>query len=500
MKSLYKLELSKLLSKKLIFLWIVLIIFNLDTRLNGNLSSQQFIIEALSNHYYVIYFMIPMFLLMIISSLDDDYGYALIRSNTYWNYFKSKLCAYGIFSIIFVLSQSLIILIMSIGLRSDNSFKNIDSILYDVLYFYSHKFNSPSEIIFYLIIYMILGLLMTGLIISTINHYFSKRTSVKIIMFIYLLSAISIKITSLKSISFLFINIYIILHHGFIYGFGVIPNLIIESLFILILCKINKDYWNKEFRLETNSGISKYHGKLLFNKCNIIPILFVIVVMSLWKLVSSSDNQSMNDYLINVFFGTAIGDFNPFVMLEMLVFNLTPLYLLGVFIEKECKDRSLFLNIRLKTSLIWFKSIITVSVKFILLYIILNILIPIFLGTILGMNLEEGLYKLLFIIFIIKFLSTVFEFLILFLVYNFTNNTTISFFSLILFNLISGIEGQLVYYLPFGISSLCRYKFVLSEYGMNFGLQLKIVILELLILITIIFMYLKSRHRKFIIK
>ena len=83
MNSLYKLEMNKLLSNKLIFLWLVLIIFNLDTRINGNLSSQQFIVEALSNHYYTIYFMIPMFLLMIISGLDDDYQYALIRSKTF---------------------------------------------------------------------------------------------------------------------------------------------------------------------------------------------------------------------------------------------------------------------------------------------------------------------------------------------------------------------------------------------------------------------------------
>ena len=175
MNSLYKLEMNKLLSNKLIFLWLVLIIFNLDTRINGNLSSQQFIVEALSNHYYTIYFMIPMFLLMIISGLDDDYQYALIRSKTYWNYFKSKIYAYGIFSTLFVLSQCLIIAIMSIGLRNDDSFNNINSMMYDVLYFYSNKFNSPSEIILYMTIYMILGLFMTSLLICTISHYFSKK-------------------------------------------------------------------------------------------------------------------------------------------------------------------------------------------------------------------------------------------------------------------------------------------------------------------------------------
>ncbi|MGX4600028.1 hypothetical protein [Faecalimicrobium sp. JNUCC 81] len=514
MNSLYKLEINKLLSKKLIFLWLVLIIFNLDTRINCNLSSQQFILEALSNHYYTIYFMIPMFLLMIISGLDDDYKYALIRSKTYWNYFKSKIYAYGIFSILFVLSQVLIIAIMSIGLRNDNSFNNINSTLYSVLYFYSSKFANPSEIVLYMTIYMVLGFFMTSLLICTISRYFSKRTSIKIIIFVYLLSAISIKITSLKFISFLFINTYIIFHHSFIFGFGIILNLIIEILFILMLCKINKDYWNKGIALNincifdnnlikktsNNRGLYRYHSKSLFNKSNIMSIIFVLIIMSMWKLVSSEDNLSVNEYLINVFSGSFIGELNPLIILEMLVLNLTPIYLLSVFIERECNDRTLFLNIRLKSSLTWFKSIITVSLKFIFLYTILNILIPISIGILLGINFEDGFYNLLFTVFITKLLSIVFEFLILFLVYSFTNNITFSFFSLILFNLISVILSKLIYYIPFGISSLVRYQFILDEYGINYGLNLKDVILELLILITITIIYLNSKYKKLIIK
>ena len=503
MNSLYKLEMNKLLSKKLIFLWLVLIIFNLDTRINGNLSSQQFIVEALSNHYYTIYFMIPMFLLMIISGLDDDYQYALIRSKTSWNYFKSKIYAYGIFSTLFVLSQCLIIAIMSIGLRNDDSFNNINSMMYDVLYFYSNKFNSPSEIILYMTIYMILGIFMTSLLICTISHYFSKKTSIKIIIFVYLLSALSIKITVPKFISFLFINTYIIFHHSFIFGIGITPNLIIEILFILLICKINKDYWNKDISIKKtlkNRGIYRYHSKSLFSKSNIMAMTFVLIIMSMWKLTPLDNDLSVNNYLINIFSGSFFGEFNPFTLLEMLVLNLTPIYLLGIFIERECNDRTVFLNIRLGSTLPWFKSIITVSLKFILLYTVLNVLIPIFIGILLGTNFEPGIYNLIFTIFITKLLSVVFEFFILFLVYTFTKNITVSFFILILFNLVSMILSKFIYYIPFGISSLLRYKFVLNEYGMNYGLNFKFVILELLILITIMLIYLNSKHKKLIIK
>ena len=84
----------------------------------------------------------------------------------------------------------------------------------------------------------------------------------------------------------------------------------------------------------------------------------------------------------------------------------------------------------------------------------LNVLIPIFIGILLGINFEPGIYNLIFTIFITKLLSIVFEFFILFLVYTFTKNITVSFFSLILFNLVSMILSKFIYYIPFGISEL----------------------------------------------
>ncbi|RDY23326.1 hypothetical protein CHF27_008750 [Romboutsia maritimum] len=514
MNSLYKLEMNKLLSKKLIFLWLVLIICNLDARINGTLSSQQFIVDALSNYFYIINFMIPMFLLMFISSLDDDNEYILIRSKNYWNYFKSKIYAYGTFSIVFVLSQALIIAIMSIGLQSNNSFEGINPTVYKILDFFSNKFSTPSNLILYITSYMILGFFMISLVICTINNFFSKKTAIKIIIFIYLLSFSSIKILSLKFISFLIINTYIIFYHGFIFGFEIKINLVIEILFILIFCKINKDYWNKDISLNINnitisniikntsksSGVYRYHNKSLFSKYNILSIVFVLLIMSMWKLVSSNDNLSINKYLLNVFSGSSIGEFNPLIILEMLVFNLTPIYLLSVFIEQECNDRTIFLNIRLKTSLAWFKSIIKVSFKYILIYTVLSILIPICISILLGLSPETDLYRLIFTIFSIKLLNIIFEFLILFLIYSFTNNITMSFFSLIIFNLISIIPFEFIYYIPFGISSLCRYQFILNNYGINYGLNLKNVLLELSILIAIILIYLNSRHKKLIVK
>ena len=106
MKTLIKLDLNKLISNKLLFLLFGLTIFSMDERITQTLSSQQFILYIFTEHYYLTYLMMPIFMLSIYSSLDDDMEYILIRSTSYWNYFKGKLAVYGIFSFMFVIAQS----------------------------------------------------------------------------------------------------------------------------------------------------------------------------------------------------------------------------------------------------------------------------------------------------------------------------------------------------------------------------------------------------------
>ena len=512
MKYLYKFKMTKILSKKLLFVWFVLIIFNLDNRINGSLTPLQFIVESLSNQHYIIYFMIPMFLLITIYDLGEENEYELIRSKTYWNYFKSKIFISCIYSIVFVFSQCLIIICMSIGLKGNGYYTNLSQ--YEVLQFYDSKFSNLIIPIVYIVSYMTLGFIMMSLFIYTINHFFKKNTVVKILIVTCLMSFISINIDSLPLVSLLFINTYIILHHGIIFGFGIYINLIIELLFILLLCIVNKKYWNVSpdlsfEKLSINRykeifyrkyDINKYFAKKLFSKYNMLSIIFVSIIMCMWKFISSNESISLNQYIINVFSGTLIGEKNPIVILEMLVLNLTPIYLLSVFIEEESNFRTSYVNIRLKTSSRWFNSIISVAFSFLFIYTIINILVPILLGSILNLSYDTSMYQLL-LIFVIKLMHLIFEFLVLFSIYSISKNITVSFFSIIILNLITmfKFKFKFIYYIPFGISSLHRYSFILNQYGINDGLRFNHVIIELLALNIIVFIYLKRTHKKLIV-
>ena len=70
MKTLIKLDLNKLISNKLLFLLFGLTIFSMDERITQTLSSQQFILYIFTEHYYLTYLMMPIFMLSIYSSLD----------------------------------------------------------------------------------------------------------------------------------------------------------------------------------------------------------------------------------------------------------------------------------------------------------------------------------------------------------------------------------------------------------------------------------------------
>ena len=83
MKTLIKLDLNKLISNKLLFLLFGLTIFSMDERITQTLSSQQFILYIFTEHYYLTYLMMPIFMLSIYSSLGDDMEYILIRSTLY---------------------------------------------------------------------------------------------------------------------------------------------------------------------------------------------------------------------------------------------------------------------------------------------------------------------------------------------------------------------------------------------------------------------------------
>ena len=497
MKTLIKLDLNKLISNKLLFLLFGLTIFSMDERITQTLSSQQFILYIFTEHYYLTYLMMPIFMLSIYSSLDDDMEYILIRSTSYWNYFKGKLAVYGIFSFMFVIAQFVVAFIMSIGLRSDNNFNVPNNPSYELFGYYSQHFSSVTQAIFINCIYMIAGLFIVSIAFFTINNFFSKKVSTKIMIIVYILMIFGLKIDKVNNLPIVFIDNYIIFHRNFGYDLKLFINILTMTTVLIVVCILNKKYWNKKLKIKAimKNKIS-YYKRLLFSRYNIVMICSVLILMSFWGLLKGNSSfESMNDYLVNLFVGHPVNNIRIIEFLEMLVLNTTPIYIIAIFLEQESSERSLFINIRFGKGIKWMNSILKTSMLFVVSYVLLNIAIPIAIGIFNNIPITSQVIQLSTNIFIIKVLDLSLQVLVLILLYSLSKNMTLSFLSLLLLNSLCFLPFKWCLYLPFGISSLSRFKYI----G-DYGLTLIPVIIELSAFILLSFIYIeKFAYKKILI-
>ena len=497
MKTLIKLDLNKLISNKLLFLLFGLTIFSMDERITQTLSSQQFILYIFTEHYYLTYLMMPIFMLSIYSSLDDDMEYILIRSTSYWNYFKGKLAVYGIFSFMFVIAQFVVAFIMSIGLRSDNNFNVPNNPSYELFGYYSQHFSSVTQAIFINCIYMIAGLFIVSIAFFTINNFFSKKVSTKIMIIVYILMIFGLKIDKVNNLPIVFIDNYIIFHRNFGYDLKLFINILTMTTVLIVVCILNKKYWNKKLKIkDIRKNKISYYKRLLFSRYNIVMICSVLISMSFWGLLKGNSSfESMNDYLVNLFVGHPVNNIRIIEFLEMLVLNTTPIYIIAIFLEQESSERSLFINIRFGKGIKWMNSILKTSMLFVVSYVLLNIAIPIAIGIFNNIPITSQVIQLSTNIFIIKVLDLSLQVLVLILLYSLSKNMTLSFLSLLLLNSLCFLPFKWCLYLPFGISSLSRFKYI----G-DYGLTLIPVIIELSAFILLSFIYIeKFAYKKILI-
>lgn len=61
--------------------------FSISGRLNGGIAYERHILSAVSDHYYLTYFVLPIVLLSCFSFIDDDGEPIILRFQSYHSYF-----------------------------------------------------------------------------------------------------------------------------------------------------------------------------------------------------------------------------------------------------------------------------------------------------------------------------------------------------------------------------------------------------------------------------
>ncbi|WP_153016336.1 hypothetical protein [Clostridium tepidiprofundi] len=475
----------------------------------ANITYWEYIISAMTNHYYILYFMIIFYLFSVFKIIKDDNEIILIRRRKYIDYFIVQAISLLLISTIFVLIHFFIVAIMGYGLNMGNRFiKNINYYNYnEVIGIYSMYFKSPILAIITCAIYMILGLTFMSIVLMFLNNFLGKKLVVLCIVVMYILMLISLRTDVDKFLPLVFMNNYIILHHALA--------VLEKRFYIMIICEmflsgfillIIKKSWYKEFTLKKKlilmDGINNWYLKILFSRKNIF-IMIAFIIISAVNISLKNDVLTINDLIVLQFYGHGIGYFNLMDFISLVIYNGIPIYVLAYFLEKENNDRSTFVTIRLKNKKQWFKSVMQCGFLLIFIYVLVSICITVIIGTFLGMRfsgynyvkdlfLKNGLkitspFCLYLIILTSKSLELIFYFLVVFTSYIYTKGATTGFLLVQLGYVSYFLPQNIAKYIPIGIASLSR----MGEFVGNNGISYIFIMGILIMLNTMLYFYLK---------
>ena len=435
------------------------LLFALSSRYGNDLSFEQHIVSAVSDHYYLTYFLLPIVLLSGSSFLEDDSRQAILRFGSYYTYFWKKWLGTGLVAMVMAAIQTLVILISGIGLNIGNNWRlsqnSVNAELFGKL---QQWFPDPLVAFIIITIYQLLGIWFVFGLCIWIGHFAGRKWSVRILVTFYILSALWIKIPILQKIPVTGLNHLIILHHNFTSSCRfAVTGITAIALCVLMLLSLRFTWRLKILQCPKHrQGIAAYYHKALTTKHHVIILCAVVLGIVLYKGLGNAYLTTSEEWIYTLFCGHGTGYFQILPFLELLIVNTVPLYLLAVFVEHTISGQSMFISIRTKGRKEVLSGILTASAVFLIMYVILwmagGVLSCIFFGY--GFNMTTGI--MLLYAAGLKFLDILFQYFVMLGVYLLTKQITAGFLILVMGNMLMFIPVYWIKYLPFGLSSMTR--------------------------------------------
>ncbi len=440
----------------LVGLFVVCFIFGLSARVGVEQPFIQHCLAVISDHYYLLYFMLPVFLLLCFFVIEDDNEAVILRHKTYFRYFVCKWLSLVVISFIFMVVQLLAIVISGIGLPMDSGWLiasgGTTEELFTVL---SSIFASPALSFTAIAAYMFVGLCVTAMILMWIGHFLSKSWAIKIMISLYLLSAVSIKISFLWELPITVFNHIIILHHNLSSPHRLMITVVTSIVLVCVILWTVKKHWNRQLSFSKRQvrGITPYYCKELISRKNVTILGAIVVLMVAWKYLQSVGDISGEEWIVRLFSGHGTGSFHVLSFTEMLLLNGAPIYLLAAFIEKATTEHSAFITVRLKKRKNILVGILTSALLFVLVYGIFLAVLPIIGLSVMGLPIYTNTLTLLGLSVGMKLLDISVQALFIIGIYCLTGQITAGFIGFVAVNLLCIAP---IAYLPFGLSSLSR--------------------------------------------
>lgn len=455
---------------KLLALFLVCLVFGISGRVAAALTYEQHILSVLTDHYYLIYFMIPMYLLVCFSVIEDDTEIVVMRYRSYFRYFLSKWVSVAVLSVLFMGIQLLAILLSGIGLPLENNWILAGGATQtEMFWLLSGYFSSPISCFIITMLYMLLGLCVSGMFCMWIAHFLSRSLAPKVIMAFYIITAVSIKIPFLQELPITGFNHWIILHHNLTGGHRFLITAITTLGLVIFMLWTVKKYWHWQLTAYSKKikGLTQYYCREVMTKKNLLIVIIGTSIIAIWKYIQNPNTLVADEWIVQLFAGHGTGMFHILSFIEMLIINGLPIYLLAVFIERVTSSHSIFVTIRLKTRYELLKGIMKTSLIFIAFYGLLFTLILIIGIYVLNLQTTAQTIPLLLLCVGLKVLDIITQFLLMTALYCLTKQITIGFLALVGLNLLCILPGGMSAYLPLGLSSVARIYLPQTQNGIS---------------------------------
>lgn len=468
---------------KLIVLFAGCMLFSVSMRLNVGITYEQHILSAASDHYYLTYFVLPIVLLSCFSFIEDDGEPVILRFQSYHSYFRKKWASVGLIAVILTAVQTGAILLSGIGLPSGNGWNlavgATETELFAIL---GQLFTSPLQAFAAFAIYQFIGSWMIFGICMWIRHFAGRKWSVRIVVVLYILSAVWIKFPAIQNTPLTGFNHLLILHHnlGVSHRFEITAFTL--SLIVLIIAISTRFAWQGQLPhiALSHRGIAGYYLHALMTPGNLFVLLGVVLGVSIYKGLSSSTSSDL-EWIYTLFAGHGTGYFQVLPFLELLITSGAPLYLLAAFVEQSVNGQSLFVSMRGKSCRHLMQGILSASIKFLVVYALLWLMAGLVGAFLACSGLTIMSFRLLLYAVFMKCLDIFVQYLIMLSIYIATRQITIGFLVTVTGNLLCPLPGNWVTYLPFGLSSLTRISVVEPGIGISavsaFGIEAGILTL-----------------------
>ena len=455
----------------------------------------EFLISALTNQYYITYFMIPVFIVFIFKLIDNEQSITLIRYERYFKYFVSLVISFIIIVIIFVTLHFMEILIIGYGLDMTNEWSQV-KYQADLMTNLVNVFTDPVKGIFWCLAFLVSGFSLLAVLMKSLQHFLDKRAAVIVVMALYLMGAIGMRTDIDAKVPYLFINNYILLNNAmnvFNDNFHII--LYVNGMIFAGMLYSMNNYWNKAVGMPGFDGHMNWYLKKLFTVRNICSFSILFIVMNIANIFRYEE-LTFIDMVAALFNGHGYGYFNMMDYLWMIVYNGAVIYVMSILIEKEISGQSSIVVIRLRKRSIWINNMMKTGGILIAVYVLLSFLVSLILGIVFNVDfagvgiwvsgVDVNPIALCVMIFFCKFFELYFCYLLIWAISIYTKKVSAGFFTVQALYFLCIIEYDFVRYLPFGSSSLSRWEMSIGSMGVSFWNAVSILALCNIVMIIIL--------------